>query len=216
MTGALPPTASVVATDTGGKLHAPSAARNMQVIVDLVASVAPQTGTALEIASGTGQHIVALAQALPRLQWQPSDVAPDRIASINARAVEATGVDIAQARHLDATDPGWAAAIAPVDLVMVVNLLHLVSQDAATCVLGGMCDALSSGGVVICYGPFRRSGELISEGDAQFNQDLRRADPDIGYKDDEWVLETLAAKGLRVETRAMPANNLAFIGRKGK
>ena len=53
----VPGTASV-ATPEGGKLYAPAAARNVQAISDLLAQLAPVQGQALEIASGTGQHIV--------------------------------------------------------------------------------------------------------------------------------------------------------------
>ena len=89
MTGKLPPTASVANSLEGAKLHAPAAQRNTDVLSALVKTHAPARGEALEIASGTGQHVIAFAQTMPDLVWQPSDVDAARIASINAYAAEA-------------------------------------------------------------------------------------------------------------------------------
>ena len=70
----IPSTASVVQEQNGGCLYSPAAERNSAHIIELVCSYAPESGTALEIASGTGQHIVELAAAIPSLIWQPSDI----------------------------------------------------------------------------------------------------------------------------------------------
>ena len=78
----LPKTASVASYESDGRLNAPSAVRNAEPIVELVRKTAIKSGNALEIASGTGQHVVKLASALPHLNWQPSDVDEARIKSI--------------------------------------------------------------------------------------------------------------------------------------
>ena len=88
----LPDSASVAVPDAAGRLFAPSAARNLGAICDLVAHHAPAQGNALELASGTGQHVVAFAQRLPGLCWQPSDIDPARRASVDAYAA-AAGLD---------------------------------------------------------------------------------------------------------------------------
>ena len=61
----LPDTPSLATPAPDGRMFAPSAARNIGPICDVVAQHAPDTGPALEIASGTGEHIAALAQRLP-------------------------------------------------------------------------------------------------------------------------------------------------------
>ena len=53
--------ASVAHVLSGAKLNAPSAARNVDALCQLLAQVAPPSGNALELASGTGQHIVRFA-----------------------------------------------------------------------------------------------------------------------------------------------------------
>jgi tRNA G46 methylase TrmB len=70
----LPDTASVAVSQGDGRLFAPSAERNSAPIVNLIKRIAPEPGNALEIASGTGQHIVQLALSLPNIIWSPSDV----------------------------------------------------------------------------------------------------------------------------------------------
>ncbi|MEY8841743.1 methyltransferase, partial [Cribrihabitans sp. XS_ASV171] len=56
MSRRMPPQASVVERGEGARLTAPAASRNAGALGDLLAEVAPATGRALELASGTGQH----------------------------------------------------------------------------------------------------------------------------------------------------------------
>ncbi len=215
MTVKLPPSASVATPISGQKLVAPAAARNAAVLTQLLVNVAPKTGAALEIASGTGQHVVQFAAALPDLHWQPSDVDPARIASIDAFSEESELANIAPAIALDATVPGWAEGQKDTALILLINLLHLISASQAQTLITEAGKALASDGTLILYGPFKRSGALTSEGDQKFDADLRGADPLIGYKDDLDILRWLGDAGLtEIETQAMPANNLAFIARK--
>ena len=103
---ALPPITRKVSTCDNGLLNAPAAVRNADAIVQMLRDVAPATGHALEIASGTGQHIVQLAAALPGLIWQPSDIDPARLASIAAWANDAPLQNLRSACRLDATKVG--------------------------------------------------------------------------------------------------------------
>lgn len=198
------------ATGAGdARLSAPSALRNRDAILTELLRFAPETGRALEIASGTGEHIVRLAAATPGLTWQPTEPDPARRASIAAWA-EAEGVsNILAPRDLDAARPDWGTEFGPVDLIYLANLLHLIPTPATEGVLTGIAQALGPRGVALIYGPFLRDGEATSDGDAAFDAQLRAQDPAIGYKDVIWVLSHLATRGLRViETVRMPANNL--------
>ncbi|WP_293572635.1 DUF938 domain-containing protein [Phaeobacter sp.] len=214
----VPDTASVAApaaADEPDKLFSPSAARNLAPIADVIASIAPPAGDprpiALEIASGTGQHIVGFAARCPHLRWQPSEIDPRRRASIDAFAAEST-FDIAPALHLDATDPTWPADFGRYDLITLCNLLHLISAAEAEMVIRNAAAHLAPQGRFMIYGPFMRDGQLTSEGDQTFHNALVAHDPEVGYKDVSTVADWLTQHGLQLEqTLELPANNLALV-----
>ena len=75
--------------------------------------------------------------------------------------------------------------------------------------------ALASNGLSIIYGPFMRSGKLISKSDIEFHESLIKKNPDLGYKNDIDMLNLFDEAGLiHLSTEKMPANNLAFILKK--
>lgn len=192
---------------------APAASRNAEVLCDLLARVAPHTGRALELASGTGQHVAVFAHRLPDLHWQPSEIEPDRRASIDAYA---EGFDnIAPAVELNATQPGWHSKYGAYDLIVLINLLHLISWLEVETLVSEAALALGSGGRLVLYGPFKRAGELTSTGDQNFHAALTQQDPEIGYKNDADMLALLQRSNLIVVERVeMPANNLALVAQK--
>ncbi len=209
----LPSNASVANEGDGGRLVAPAASRNSDVLCDLLDRVAPQSGDALELASGTGQHVLAFAQRLPGLNWQPSEISAERRASISAYSAGLPNV--APPVHLDATVLGWSQSFDQKDLIVLINLLHLISWAEVTALVSEAALTLRPKGRLVLYGPFMRAGELTSDGDKRFHDALIRQDPDIGYKDDTQMQELLRANGLEVlEIAEMPANNLAFVAKK--
>ena len=211
----LPATACVTNLEADGRLSAPSAHRNAEPIVELVREIAIKPGNALEIASGTGQHVVKLAAALPLLNWQPSDVDETRIKSIRCWSNDHHLTNLNPPCLLDATKEGWAAEHHDQDLILLVNLLHLISIEETKILVKEVSKALAPKGVSIIYGPFMRSGELISKSDVEFHDSLINTDPDLGYKNDLDMLNLFCEAGLvHLSTNKMPANNLAFITQK--
>ena len=210
----VPGTASVAAAQDG-KLFAPSAERNIDPLCDLLADIAPETGSALEIASGTGQHVVAYVRRLPGLIWQPTEVDAARRASIDDYVAGAGLDNLRPAAELDATAPGWAATVGPVDFIILSNLLHLITEEDAKTLIREAARALAPAGRIAIYGPFMRAGELTSEGDQRFHASLTDHDPQIGYKDDFDTIDWLQEAGLDLaEVIEMPANNLALVAQK--
>ena len=211
----LPATACVTNLEADGRLNAPSALRNAEPIVELVREIAIKPGNALEIASGSGQHVVKLAAALPLLNWQPSDVDETRIKSIRCWSNDHHLTNLNPPCLLDATKEGWAEEHHGQDLILLVNLLHLISIEETKILVNEVSKALAPKGVSIIYGPFMRSGELISKGDMEFHHSLINTDPDLGYKNDLDMLNLFGEAGLvHLSTNKMPANNLAFITQK--
>ncbi len=211
----IPSTASVVQEKSGGCLHSPAAKRNSAHIIDLVCNYSPKSGKALEIASGTGQHIVELAAAVPDLIWQPSDVDETRLNSIASRGLAKQLPNLLPPIRLDVTDKGWSAFCPNQDFILLVNLLHLVNEAEVKAIMSGISQSLTEKGRCIIYGPFMRNGVLSSTGDKDFHQSLIEADPDIGYKDDAWMLDLFRQQSLKIiKILEMPANNLAFVMEK--
>jgi hypothetical protein len=211
----LPTSACVTNIEGDGRLNAPSAVRNAEHIVELVRNTAIKSGNALEIASGTGQHVVKLAAALPLLDWQPSDVDETRIKSIRCWSNDHHLTNLKPPCLLDATEEGWAADHYGQDLILLVNLLHLISFEETKILVKEVSKALAPKGVSIIYGPFMRKGKLISKNDMEFHHSLITTDPDLGYKNDVDMLGLFCEAGLvHLSTNKMPANNLAFITQK--
>lgn len=209
----LPDTIAVSDVQDDGRRFAPSAGRNATPILDLLVEHAPQSGRALEIASGTGQHIRAFAEELPGLVWQPTDLAPQNLESIRAWAGDLP--NLRAPVLMDAAQPGWANAHGPLDLLITVNLMHLISWEEAQAIIHEAGRAVAPGGLWFLYGPFRRDGRFASHGDAAFDARLSAQDPLIGYKDDSAICTALGAAGFGViETAQMPANNLTFLAHK--
>lgn len=209
----LPSNASVATEGEDGKLIAPAASRNSAVLCDLLARVAPRSGNALELASGTGQHIQAFAQQLPDLHWQPSEITDERRASISAYTQALPNV--AAVTHLDATATGWHTDFGEKDLIVLINLLHLISWSEVQTLVHEAALTLNPDGRLVLYGPFMRAGQLTSDGDQRFHDALIQQDPEIGYKDDADMRALLQNNDLElIEIAEMPANNLAFVAKR--
>lgn len=207
-----PPRHSQAHPGEGARLVAPSAARNLEPICALLDHVTPGEGPALELASGTGQHVVTFAQRLPGLQWQPTEPDAERRASIDAYAAEAGLDNLYPAKALDATAPDWGRRHSGQSLIVLINLLHLISLPQTQRLISESADALRPGGRFVIYGPFMRGGDLTSEGDTSFHASLIAENPAIGYKDDFDILDLALTAGLRVfDVVEMPSNNLALV-----
>lgn len=207
----LPDSGAETAPD--GRRLVPSAERNAPAILEVLHEHAPRTGQMLELAAGSGLHAALFAQALPGLDWQPTDQDEANLGSINAWAATSAGT-IRPPQVLDCAGAGWSARWPDRRAILLVNLLHLIPGAAAETVLSEIALALAPGGVAFVYGPFLRGGEPTSEGDARFDASLRAQDPAIGYKDIAWVQGRLESAGLATQVRPMPANNLMIISRK--
>ncbi|WP_428541737.1 DUF938 domain-containing protein [Profundibacter sp.] len=196
-----------------GRLVAPSAERNAAPIFERLAEYVPDHGMVLELASGTGQHIAALAGMYPDVAWQPSDASDERMDSINAWRAHTGADNLRDPVLLNASKP-WPD-FPDFRLAYVVNLFHLIPQQDVVAVIRGAAGALATGGHFFIYGPFRTDGTFRSEGDARFHASLTAQNPLIGYKDLEWVEAELCAAGLSiVAVHELPANNLVIVAQK--
>ncbi len=195
----LPDTGAQVMAD--GRRITPSAQRNAPA---LLAEMQRHDlrGTLLEIGSGSGLHAATIAPHFPNLLWQTSDIDPENIPSIHAWT--AGIVNVRPPMILDATRVGWHLLHPAQDVILIVNLFHLIPLQAAEILLREVTLAVI--GTAFIYGPFMRNGRTTSDGDARFDASLRAQDANLGYKDLDWVLARLDP--IRTYVTEMPANNL--------
>jgi len=193
-----------------GKWSSPSAERNKGPILDVLARVLPRRGLVLEIASGTGQHVVHFARALPDLTWQPSDPDPELLESIALRVGEQQATNIKSPIDLDVTKLPWPLQTA--DAVVAINMIHVAPWSATLALFEGAKALLSTGHVLFLYGPYRRHGRHTSESNAQFDLALRARSPDWGLRDLEAVSDVAEGAGFALaEIVEMPANNFSLV-----
>jgi SAM-dependent methyltransferase len=196
-----------------GRHFSPSAARNSGPIREVLERVLPRSGTALEIGSGTGEHVVCFAKALPGLLWQPSDPDPASRASI-AAWIAAEGIANVRAPvAIDVRKAAWGVEdAAPFTAIISLNMIHIAPWQAALGLLAGAGRMLRPDGILYLYGPFMRSGAHTTPSNAAFDADLKRRDPGWGVHDIDDLVREAAPHGLELrEVIEMPANNLSLV-----
>ena len=192
------------------KREAPAAARNRQPILDVLQPHLPIKGLVLEIASGTGEHVVHYAAARPGLVFQPSDPDAGARASIDDW-VQTLGLDnVRPALEIDVTRAIWPVERA--DAVLCCNMIHIAPWEAAIGLVTGAARLLPPGGLLFTYGPYRRGGRHTAPSNEAFDADLKRRNPAWGVRDLEAVTELAHRQGFSgLEIVEMPANNLSLL-----
>jgi len=194
-------------------LLSPAVARNRDPILAVLRRYLPAQGTVLEIAAGTGEHAEYFAPHFPHLAWQPTDVDPDALASIEAHRVAANAPNLRAPIELDVTAPVWPATRA--DAILSINMIHISPWAAAQGLMAGAARILPEGGVLYLYGPFKENGEHTAPSNAAFDESLRSRDPAWGVRDTGDVRALADEHGFDfVERVAMPANNLSLVFRR--
>lgn len=195
------------------RLRAPSAQRNREAILAILTEVLPPSGRVLEVASGSGEHAVHFARALPGLTFQPSDPSPDAVASIAAWTGESGLDNIRPPLVVDATAQRWP--IESADAILCINMIHIAPWAAAEGLFRQAGRLLKQGQPLYLYGPYRRPGRPLEPGNAAFDDSLRSRDPAWGLRDLDAVAELGLVNGFGAPAIVeMPANNLSVIFRQ--
>ena len=173
----------------------------------------PARGTALEIASGTGQHVTWFAAGLPQWIWQPTDGDARALPDIANRAAQAGLANVLPPLQLDVTAFPWPSPdqpfAQPFDAIFCANMLHIAPWAACVALMQGSSRHLAQGGVLVTYGPYLEDAVATAPGNRAFDQDLRSRNPSWGIRRLEDVRAEAARAGLELHVRhAMPANNL--------
>jgi hypothetical protein len=207
------PTPFVFDDEPGGKRFAPATLRNREVIAVVIGAILPPTGKVLEIASGTGEHIVYFAGRFPGIEWQPSDPDPVALASIDAWRDEAGLRNILPALEIDAAASEWRVDRA--DVILCINMVHIAPWRATGGLMRGAGQLFLPGGLLYVYGPFLEDGVPLAPGNVAFDSSLRSRNTEWGLRRISDVQDLAKKAGLILDQRIeMPANNLSLIFRK--
>jgi SAM-dependent methyltransferase len=198
---------------SGVRRSAPAALRNREPIAEVLSEWLPPSGLVLEIASGTGEHAVYFAERFPALEWQPSDVHPEALTSIDAWRAEVRLPNIRPPVVIDASAPDWP--IDRADAVLSINMVHISPWASALGLLSGAARLLRPGAPLILYGPWLKDDISTAESNLAFDADLKLRDSEWGLRRVENFAAAADERGLALDqTRAMPANNMMLLLRR--
>jgi hypothetical protein len=208
------------------RLYSAAAERNRHPMLAVLRRVLPPEGVALEIASGSGQHVSWFARHLPAWTWQPTEYALASLPSIRAWSV-LDAADLAESASADATEGPLANILPPLqldvcatpwpvsgpfDAITCVNMIHASPPATLPGLMRGAGRHLAPSGVLVTYGPYVLDGEPMAASNVEFDAWLRSRDASWGIRRLTDVLAQAHAAGLRLRERiAMPANNLMLV-----
>lgn len=212
-------------------LHSSVAEDNKDFILQAVRDLRLPAGShLLEIASGTGQHVVHLADHLPAVTFHPSDTNKHMLATLEQRLQQQPRKNVLAPLVLDAAQPacwpsnthdsedrriaatsespGWLSAI------LCVNMTHVSSPESWRGLLSGAGRWLLPGGALLLYGPFQRSGQ-VPEALQGFQQRLIEENSSWGLRDVIELREHASQCGLTlVKDQNVPSNQTLLLWRK--
>ena len=193
------------------KPFSPACARNQDAILDVLRTQFADRAHVLEIGSGTGQHAVHFARALPQLIWQTSDV-PENLAGIRQWLDEAQRPNTPPPIVFDING---APPDGDYDALFSANTLHIMGWPEVQRLFESLPSLMRANALLTIYGPLNYGGAFTSPSNAAFDASLRAADPRRGIRDFEAVDALARAAGLAlVEDRALPANNRCVTWRR--
>ena len=191
---------------------ASAAERNKRPILKVLRGALPESGLVLEVASGTGCHVVHFAAELPGLTWQPSEPHADLRGAIAANVRYAGAANVRAPVDLDVLKRPWPVAEAAA--IVNINMIHVAPWTAAAALFQGSAETLEDGGVLFLYGPYRRFGGHTALSNEAFDARLRAENRQWGLRNMEDVERLAEDADFSLErTVEMPANNFSLIFR---
>ncbi|RAO76661.1 DUF938 domain-containing protein [Dyella jiangningensis] len=186
------------------KPSAPSCERNREPILDVLRGAFADRRDVLEIGSGTGQHAVYFARAMPGLRWQCSD-REENLPGIRLWLDEASLPNTPPPIELDV---GGAWPSHRYDAVFSANTLHIMGWDEVELLFDHLGEVTTDDAIVTVYGPFNYAGRYTSDSNAEFDQWLQARGSHMRIRDAEAVDALAEVAGFDlIDDIAMPANN---------
>jgi 16S rRNA G966 N2-methylase RsmD len=208
-------------TPQDARQYAPATDRNRESILEVLLKVLPESGTVLEIASGTGEHAVYFASRLRNHLWLPTDVNPEARSSIIAWTEHCGCNNVYPPLDLDVREPVWVVEqqtakqspqTTPIVAIVNINMIHISPWSACLGLMTGASRILPVGGILYLYGPFKQGGEHTAVSNADFDEYLRAQNPEWGVRNlDDVVVAAKAENLILQQIYQMPANNLSVV-----
>lgn len=187
-----------------------AADNNKAVILEQLKGLLKPGDKVLEVGSGSGQHVVHFAAAMPDIVWQPTDTEP-YFAALQQNMARVSLPNLLAPVHLNVNAFVIAGAF---NTVYCANVFHIMPAELIEPMFTGVSKALAQDGQFVIYGPFKYSGEFTTPSNAGFDDWLKGQAPHQGIRDIERLQEAASSVGLSlVDDRAMPANNQLLIFR---
>jgi hypothetical protein len=200
-------------TDEHGLPLWPAAERNKQPIAEVLATILPEHGLLLEVASGTGQHAAHFTQALPGWTILPSERDPELLETLRRRVALVASARLLPPIELDVT--ANAPDVEPT-AIYCANMVHIAPWAACLGLFSTASKLLRDGALLVTYGPYSVHGEHTAESNARFDRSLRERNAEWGVRDVDELERVARDHGLAlVATHSMPANNLVLVWRRG-
>ncbi|XP_030264163.1 methyltransferase-like 26 B [Sparus aurata] len=187
-------------------LLSPQAERNWEdlcaVLEDVLEEQSHRQLFALELGSGTGQHVIRFAQKMPFVTWQPSDITQESLDSIKAYVAATHAKTVLPPVHLDASEPWekWAdLSRSSCDVIVAINLLQYSSFKTAQGFFTGAGQILKQNGLLITHGVYAINGTITPSCNESLDAEIRKMNPEWGLPDIDVLRQLAYGNGMRLE-----------------
>ena len=185
---------------------------NKQPILESIRPLLANCTGVLEIGSGTGQHAVHFAAAMPHLIWMPTETEA-QLPVLRPRCDAYAGTNLAAPAALDVCQRPWPITVP--GAIYTANTLHIMPWSAVEALFQWLADSAPADFLLLVYGPFNYGGQYTSDSNARFDEWLQARDPESGIRDFEAVDALARRAQLQLEVdNAMPANNRLLAWRR--
>jgi len=184
---------------------------NKRPILDKLHPLLTQYIDVLEIGSGTGQHAIHFAQALPHLNWQTSDLPINHVGI--KQWIDESGVSNVKQPIIIDLYKSWP--INNVDVIYTANTLHIINFELVELFFSAVNKHLALNGIMCIYGPFKYNGQFTSPSNGDFDLWLKERDCESGIRNIEDILALATNANLNlIHDYEMPANNRLLVFKK--
>ena len=201
------------------RLFFPATQRNKVGIENVLSKIIKNSGSILEIGSGSGEHGVFFQKCFPDIIWQTSDPELVHRKSISSW-IEYEELDekMPQPLVLDVEKIPWQIPhklAVCLQGIVSINMIHVAQWPCTSALFRESGKLLNLGQFLILYGPFKIGNKHTSQSNYLFDNSLKMQNEFWGIRNLEDVSDEAKKNGFFQEKIIkMQANNFSIIYRK--